>query len=153
TTVELHRLDRTTHKLTLTSRAEKKRALLVRLCGEGYAITSGAPEDVRSPGEPRYARLTLEPKEKKTTEVVEEGKFVERVAIDQLTSVRISNLLAAKQLSPDVRATLTALKAELTRSEVAAARLEKIDARLKQLETDGARLRDGLTAAGKGGAQ
>jgi hypothetical protein len=152
TTVELHRLDRCVHKLTLTSRTEKKRTVLVRMSGDGYAVTAGAAEDVRSPGEPRYARLTLEPKEKKVAEVVEEGKFVERVAIDQLTSGRISNLLAAK-LSPDVRTTLTALKAELTRSEVAAARLEQISGRLQQLDTDSARLRDGLTAAGKGGAQ
>jgi hypothetical protein len=76
---------------------------------------------------------------------------VERIAVDKLSSQRLSRLLAAA-LKPDVRATLEGLKTEALRAEAATERLAKIEARLKELETDGARLRDDLAAAGKGGA-
>jgi hypothetical protein len=149
--VELHRLDRQTHKLTLTSRSEKKRTLLYELGREGYRVISGAEEDVRSPGQPRYARLALEPKEKRTTEVVEEGAIVERVAFEKLDSKMLDRLLAAK-VSPEVRATLSMLKQEVLRAEGATARVAKIDARVKELEADGQRLRDDLAALLKAGA-
>jgi hypothetical protein len=149
--VEFHRIDRQTHKLTLTSRAEKKRTLLFELGREGYRVVSGAEEDVRSPGQPRYARLTLEPKEKRTTEVVEEGAVVERVALEKLDSKWLDRLLAAK-VSPEVHATLAMLKQEALRAEGAAARVAKIDDRLKELDGEAARLREDLAALLKAGA-
>ncbi|MBK7863097.1 MAG: hypothetical protein IPJ65_31705 [Archangiaceae bacterium] len=150
--VELHRVDRKSWRLELTSRSEKKRTVLFELgSGAGYRVTAGAEEDVRSPGQPRYARLALAPKEKRTAEVVEEGAIVERVPVEQLTSSRLDALLA-RQLDALVRATLVALRSEAGRAEAAAERVRKIDARLHQLEGDSARLRDDLAAAGKGGA-
>jgi hypothetical protein len=150
--IELHRVDRLTHRLTLTSRSDKKRTLLLDLDREGYRVSTGAIEDVRSPGQPRYARLTLEPKEKRKCDVVEEGAFVERVSLDRLTAERLDKLLA-RPLSSDVRATLSGLKSEVLKAEAAAARLAAVDRRIEQLYSDGIRLRDDLTAAGKGGAQ
>jgi hypothetical protein len=150
--IELHRVDRLTHRLTLTSRSEKKRTLLLDLDREGYRVSTGAIEDVRSPGQPRYARLTLEPKEKRKCDVVEEGAFVERVSLDRLTAERLDKLLA-RSLSADVRATLSGLKSEVLKAEAAAARLAAVDRRIEQLYSDSIRLRDDLTAAGKGGAQ
>jgi hypothetical protein len=150
--VELHRVDRKTHRLELTSRAEKKRTLLLELGADtGYRVISGAEEDVRSPGEARYARLTLEPRERRTVRVVEEGAIVERVPVDQLSAHRLDALLV-EQLDAGVRATLVTLRAEAGRAEAAAERIRKIDARIHEVEGDGSRLRDDLAAAGKGGA-
>lgn len=152
TTVELHRVDVRKHTLDLTSRADKKRTLLFELTtGNGYRVVDGAEEDVRSPGQPRYARLTLDPKQKRTVEVREEGAVVERVALESLTAQRLDRLLAQK-IGADVRTTLGGLRAEVARAEAAAERVGKIDARLRQLEADSGRLRDNLAAAGKGGA-
>jgi hypothetical protein len=149
--VELHRIDRQTHKLTLTSRSEKKRTLLYELGREGYRVVSGGEEDVRSPGQPRYAKLSLEPKEKRTTEIVEEGAIVERVAFDKLDSKWLDRLLAGK-VSPEVRATLAMLKQEVLRAEGAAARVAKIDERVTKLEAEAVRLREDLAALLKAGA-
>ncbi len=152
TTVELHRVDVRKHTLDLTSRADKKRTLLFELgTGNGYRVVDGAEEDVRSPGQPRYARLTLEPKQKRTVDVREEGAVVERVTLEGLTTQRLDRLLAQK-IGADVRTTLGGLRAEVARAEAAAERVGKIDAQLKQLEADSGRLRDNLAAAGKGGA-
>lgn len=151
--VELHRIDRKTHRLGFTSRSEKKRTVLFELGGESvYRVVAGAEEDVRSPGQPRYARLALAPKEKRTVDVVEEGAIVERLTIDALSTMRLDRLLAAAKLSGDVRSTLTALRTEVARAEAATARVQKIDARIRELEVDGNRLRENLAAAGKGGA-
>lgn len=150
--VELHRVDVKKHTLELTSRAARKRTLLVELgTGNGYRVVSGAEEDVRSPGEPRYARLSLEPKQKREAVVVEEGAVVERVALEQLNTRRLDGLLAQK-VPAEVRATLSALRAEVARAEDATDRVARLDASIKQVEADGARLRDNLFAAGKGGA-
>ncbi len=151
TTVELHRVDRHTHTLTLTSRVDKKRTLLIELSSEGYRVTKGADEDIRSPGQPRFARLTLEPHEQRDVDVVEEGGVVERIAVDQLSSQRLE-LLLAQPVSAEVKTTLVALKTEALRAEAAVSRLAGIEARVRELEADSVRLRDDLAATGKGGA-
>jgi len=150
--VELHRVDTKTHHLELTSRSDKKRTLLFELTtARGYRVVSGAEEDVRSPGQPRYARLTLDPKAKRSVDVVEEGGVVERVALESLTSQRLDRLLAQKIEAP-VRATLTSLRTELARAETAAENVRKLEARIREVEADSVRVRDNLAAAGKGGA-
>jgi hypothetical protein len=149
--IELHRVDKVVHRLELTSRAKDARTLLVQLPRESYRVTSGAEEDVRSPGEPRYARLTLKAKEKKTAEVVEEGAVKERFAFDALTTSRLDAMLA-QQVAPAVRTQLLAVRSEVARVESARKRLEELAARQKSLELDVARVRDILAAAGKGGA-
>ncbi len=150
--VELHRVDTKTHHLELTSRSDKKRTLLFALTlARGYRVVAGAEEDVRSPGQPRYARLTLEPRAKREVDVVEEGAVVERVALESLTSQRLDRLLAQK-IDAGVRTTLSSLRAELARAEAAAERVARLEARIREVEADTARLRDNLAAAGKGGA-
>ncbi|MBL8955333.1 MAG: hypothetical protein JNK82_31455, partial [Myxococcaceae bacterium] len=146
-----HRVDRLTHHLDLTSRSEKKRTLLFGLKTNGYRVVAGAEEDVRSPGQPRYARLTLEPKAKRAIDVVEEGAVVERIAMEHLSTQRLDALLAQK-VDAGVRTTLVSIRTEVARAEAAAERVRKLEGRIAQIEADTARLRDNLAAAGKGGA-
>jgi|CXWL01.1.fsa_nt_gi hypothetical protein len=149
--IEFHRVDRRIHKLNLTSRSAKKRTVLLELDSEGYRVVAGAEEDVRSPGQPRYARLVLEPRQTRAVDVIEEGAMVERVNIDGLSSARLTALRAEKT-SSKVRGVLIALRAEIVRVESAKARQRAIDLRVKELEGDVVRVRENLTAAGKGGA-
>ena len=114
-------------------------------------MTSGADEDVRSPGEPRYARLVLKAKEKKTAEVIEEGAVQEHLAFDALSTTRLDAMLA-QQVAPAVRTQLLAVRGEIARVELARKRLDELAARQKAVEVDVLRVRDNLAAAGKGGA-
>jgi hypothetical protein len=149
--LELHRLDRLTHKLEVVSRAGVARTLLVELPREGFRVTQGAEEDVRSPGQPRFARFSVAAKEKRTQEVVEEGAMKERVQFDQLSTSKLDAMLALG-VDASVRATLLSVRVEVARVEAAKKRLEELAARQKVLETDVTRVRDNLAAAGKGGA-
>jgi hypothetical protein len=150
--LELHRIDKLVHTLELVSRAKVTRTLLVQLPRESFRVMSGAQEDVRSPGEPRYARLTLGAKEKKTVQVVEEGALKERIGFDQLSTSKLDAMLAEKVAEP-VRGQLLAVRAEVARVESAKKRLDELAARQKAVEADVTRVRDNLAAAGKGGAQ
>ena len=150
--VELHRVDRQIHNLKLTSRSLKPRMLLVPLPAEGYRVTAGAEEDIRSPGQPRYARVKLKPKEVKDLDVVEEGARVERIRYDALGSVRLDQLLATA-VPKDVRPVLLGLRAEVGRLEEKQGRQQRVEQRIREIEADVARTRENLAAAGKGNAR
>ena len=149
--LELHRLDRITHKLELVSRAGVSRTLLVELPREGFRVTKGAEEDVRSPGQPRFARFSVAAKEKRTQEIIEEGAMKERVSFDQLSTSKLDAMLALG-IDAGVRATLQSVRVEVARVEAAKRRLDELAARQKAIEADVTRVRDNLAAAGKGGA-
>lgn len=150
--LELHRVHRVTHRLELTSRALVPRTVLVELPRQGYRVTAGAEEDVRSPGEPRYARLALAPRERRTNEVVEEGALAERVGFDALSTAALDAMLAQAAVAEPVRAQLLAVRAQVARAEGAKKRLGELLARQRAVEVDVARTRENLGAAGKGGA-
>ncbi|MBX7116245.1 MAG: hypothetical protein K1X64_18095 [Myxococcaceae bacterium] len=148
--IELHRIERRVHRLTLTSRSAKKRTVLYTLDSEGYRIVSGAEEDVRSPEQPRYARFTVEPRQEKKIEVVEEGAWVDRLSVTDLSSTQLTELLALK-VPLKVHEALTTLQAQVQRVEKSKVRQQQIDERVKELNGDVTRLRETLAAAGKGG--
>lgn len=150
--LELHRIDKQLHGLKLTSRSLKPRTLLVQLPNEGYRVTAGGEEDVRSPGQARYARVKLKAREVKELDIVEEGAIVERVRVDALTSARLDQLLATA-LPADVKPVLVTLRGEVVKLEEAQARQVKVAARMREIEADLARTRENLAAAGKGNAR
>jgi hypothetical protein len=107
--LELHRVDRLTHRLAVTSRSERPRVLLVALPQEGYRVTAGAEEDVRSPGEPRYARVAIKPKAEQVLEVVEQGAFVQRVPVESLGSAFLEDQLGRPGLLAPMKVALEKL--------------------------------------------
>ncbi len=150
--VELHRIDRQVHGLELTSRSLKPRVLLVELPVEGYRVTSGGDEDVRSPGQPRFARVKLEPKEVRTLEVIEEGAVVERLRQDTLGTARLDKLLATA-VPDEVKGPLLTLRVEAAKLEEKQRRQQVVELRIREIESDVVRVRENLAAAGKGNAQ
>lgn len=146
--LELTRVDRLVHELTLTSRAAVARTVLVQLPEEKYRVVEGAEEDVRSPQQPRYGRLQLGAREEKTTQLVEEGAVVERLPAEQLQSSRLAQWLTLP-MADEVRKTLLAVKAEVEAAERSQARVATLDARLLQLDVDLSRTRQNLEALGK----
>jgi hypothetical protein len=150
--IELHRVDRVTHALKLVSRSEHPRTLLFELPREGYRVTSGGDEDVRSPGQARYARVQLAARESKEVPLLEEGRVVQRLRPESVTVHMLDGLLAEK-VEPDVRATLLALRGEATRAEDAQQRRSDAERRIREMELDVTRLRENLAAVGKGGAK
>lgn len=149
--LELTRVDRLVHSVHFTSRADKPRTVLVQLPEEGYRVVTGGEEDVRSPGQPRYARVPVKPKSEESVDLVEEGAVVERLALESLSSLRVAELLRRK-MPDDARALLAGLQSRLEQHEAALARVQAIDARTREVEADLVRLRENLAAAGKGGA-
>ncbi|MCC6336237.1 MAG: hypothetical protein IT380_19895 [Myxococcales bacterium] len=149
--LELTRVDRLVHTVSFTSRTDKARTVLVELPEQGYRVVKGGEEDVRSPGQPRYARLAVAAKASEAVEVVEEGAVVERLAPESLSSARVAELLR-KKMPDDGRALLASLKARLEQHEAATARAQAIDAKIRDVESTIARTRDNLAATGKGGA-
>jgi hypothetical protein len=149
--LELTRVDRLVHSVNFTSRADKPRTVLVELPEEGYRVVTGGEEDVRSPGQPRYARVTVKPKSEESVDLVEEGAVVERLVPEDLTSARVAALLGRK-MPDEGRAILATLKARLEQHEAALARAQALDAKIRDVEVDVTRVRDNLAATGKGGA-
>ncbi|MEW5742497.1 MAG: hypothetical protein AB1938_26500 [Myxococcota bacterium] len=149
--LELTRVDRLVHTVHFTSRTDKPRTVLVELPEQGYRVVTGGEEDVRSPGQPRYARLTVAAKASEAVDVVEEGAVVERLAPEGLSSARVAELLK-KKMPDDARGLLASLKARLEQHEAASARAQAIDAKIREVEATIARTRDNLAATGKGGA-
>lgn len=149
--LELTRVDRLVHQVGFTSRADVPRTVLVQLSEEKYRVVSGGEEDVRSPGQPRFGRVTVAPHAEESVELVEEGAVIERLPAAGLTALRVAHLL--ERPAPDeVKGLLVALKGELTRAEAATARVAQLDAQLKQVEADLARTREHLAAVSKGAA-
>jgi len=149
--LELTRVDRLVHSVKFTSRADKPRTVLVELPEEGYRVVTGGEEDVRSPGQPRYARVPVKPKSEESVDLVEEGAVVERLAPESLSSARVAELLK-KKMPDDARGILASLKARHEQHEAALARVQTIDARIHDVELDVGRVRENLAATGKGGA-
>jgi hypothetical protein len=146
--LELTRVDRLVHTLSLTSRTKDTRTLLFELPEHGYRVVTGAEEDVRSPNQPRYARLSLHAHAKEDVDVVEEGAVVERIAAGALTLVRLDALLA-QPLPPEARKVLVAARADVEAAEQSAAKLATLEAQLRGLEVDLGRTRESLAAVGK----
>ncbi len=146
--LEIARVVRAVTTLELTSRTQAARTLLVALTDERYRLASGGEEDVRSPGEPRYARVTLEPKASKTVELVDEGGVVERLAAQSLSSAAVRGLLETAPAG-DAKRTLGRLLEELTSAEAQSAKAAQLEGRQKELEADLSRLRENLAAVGK----
>ena len=142
------RVDRLRHELRVHSRATVGRTLLVQLHDETFRVVSGAEEDVRSPMQPRYARLTIAAKEEKVVPVIDEGAVIERIPAAQLRSAQVASWLQ-QPLSDEVRRTLTEVRSEVARAEAATQRVSQLDARLAQLDADLARTRENLGALGK----
>lgn len=146
--LEITRVDRLVHSVEFTSRTDATRTVLVELSEAKYRVTAGGEEDVRSPNQPRFGRITVEPRAAKTVDLVEEGAVVERIAASSLSSQRLSQLLGHK-LPDDARSLLVSLRNEILRAEQAQQRLATLDAALRQLEADLARTRENLAAVGK----
>lgn len=150
-TVELHRVDTLTHDVELTSRSAKARTVLVELSERRFVVTQGATEDVRSPGQPRFARLSLTPREVKTFAVKEQGAVVEKVALSQLDTRRLDALLAQGP-SGEAKVALGQLREQVAKREALSRKAQELEAKVLELERDVGRVRDNLAAAGKGGA-
>ena len=149
--LEVHRVHTLAHQLSLDSRSERPRTVLFELPMEGYRVTAGAEEDVRSPGQPRYARLTVKPHEKKDVTVSEEGSFRESIALESIQKEKIDELLDG-QVPDEVKKLILAVRAEVVRRDIAQQQLFEVNASIAETERDLARVRDNLAAAGKGGA-
>jgi hypothetical protein len=146
--LELTRVDRLVHHIDFTSRTSDTRVVLVELEEQKYRVVSGGEEDIRSPGQPRYGRISIAPKASESVELVEEGAVVERIAAESLSSQRIAALLTHK-MPDDVKTLLTQLKTEVTRAEEALTKVAALYAKMRQTETDIARTSDNLAAIGK----
>lgn len=149
--LELTRVDRLVHTVGFTSRAAVARTVLVELPENGYRVVAGGEEDVRSPNQPRYGRVTVASHAQENVDLVEEGAVIERITAESLTSTRLAGLLSQK-LADDVRATLASVQAEIVKAEQDQARVATLERSLAELTADLARARDNLAAAGKGGA-
>lgn len=148
--LEITRVDRLVHQVDFTSRTDAPRTVLVELTQQKYRVVSGGDEDVRSPGQPRYGRINIEPRASKTVELIEEGAVVERITADSLSSYRIGTLLA-RTLPDEAKTLLLSLRTEIERAEAAQQKVVQIDVRLREIETDIARTRENLNAVSKGG--
>ncbi len=148
------RVDVLTHSVAVTSRADVAREMLIELPEAKFRVTSGAIEDVRSPGQPRFGRLSVPAHGETTLEVVEEGAVEERVSLEHATEAKLGEMLAkaAATLPAGERQLLERVKLEVGRVEAARARAAKLDEQLAQITTDIAELRESLAAMGKGGA-
>jgi hypothetical protein len=147
--IGVQRIDQSMHDLDLTSRSDRPRVLLLALDSHEHArVVSGAEEDVRSPGQPRYARLSLGAHERMKTEVVEEQSTVESMRPDQMTTARIDGMLASRSLPDGNRRALQKARVEAAHMEIAVLQEKEAEKRLKQAETDVQRLRKSVSAAG-----
>jgi len=152
--LSLKRVDVITHQLTLRSRADVQRTLLVELPARQFRLTVGAEEDVRSPEQPRYARLTLEAHGDTTMELVEAGAVEERLALSGLSVEKVTALLqtASPTLPEGERAQLERVKVTLVQAETEFTRAASMRERLTRLNGEIDELRQSLTAVGKAGA-
>lgn len=146
--LELTRVDRLVHTLALNSRAAVPRTVLVQLSDSRYRVTAGAEEDVRSPGQPRFGRVTVAPKHEETIELVEEGAVIEHLDATALNTARL-NALLEQTMPTEVRATLSAVRDQIALAEEKTARVAQLDVRMREIEGDLVRTRDNLAAVAK----
>lgn len=144
-------MERVSHELRVTSRSDRPRTLLVSLEAEGYRVTSGAEEDVRSPGQPRYARLQLGPREVSSATIVEERASARR--FDVTEPEVIDGLIETGGLDEAARARLLAARVGAVEAQAALAIIAAQTKRIEVLIADAARLREGLEASGRGGSR
>jgi hypothetical protein len=149
--LEVAWVNRVTHALTVSSKATTSRKLLLELHGDRYRLISGADEDARSPGQPRYAKLSVAAHADEAFELVEDGVVAERMMLASLTSRRLSELLE-RSTKPELRALLSGLLRNVGRAEALEAATRKQAAQASTIESNVTRLRASLEAAGKGGA-
>jgi hypothetical protein len=114
-------------------------------------VVLGAEEDVRSPGQPRYARLTLAAHAAPHFTIVEEGAVTERIAADLLSTTQLDRLVAATTEAQATH-TLLAVRQEIARAEQAQVRLGELEQQSAELEQALQRARDNLAALGKASA-
>ncbi|MCK6551449.1 DUF4139 domain-containing protein, partial [Myxococcota bacterium] len=148
--VFVHRDVKRVEALSLVSRSDRPRTLLVELGADGHAIESGATEDVRSPGQPRYGRITLAAREKKSATITEVAR--RREVIDVLDLAVLDGLLRSPELDDASRRKLRDVRPHALAAKTAKDVLATADARRVALEADVARLRASVTAAGQGGS-
>lgn len=146
--LELTRVDRVVHTVNLESRSATDKTLLLQLPAGNSRVVSGAEEDVRSPGQPRYARLTLPAHGAPHLKVIEEGAVTERIAADSLSTSRLDRLIAATT-DAQAKQTLGAVRQEVALAEQAQAKLAELERHSAELEQALARVRENLTALGK----
>lgn len=151
--IEIHGIDKLVHRVTATSRTDKPRTLLLHLPQEDFAITEGATEDVRSPGQPRLARVSLAPRNKSVFTITEESALVTTLTSTDMDPSRLDELLGSPHLDATVRAALVAARADAVRAEDAEARERQANQQVKSTTELIDRLRANLEAAGKGGAK
>jgi hypothetical protein len=135
--------------LALVSRSERPRVLLVELGGEGHGIEAGATEDVRSPGQPRYGRVSLAAREKKAVTITESAR--RREAFDVLDVAVLDALLLSPELDEASRRKLRDTRPHALAAKTARAVLATADARRTALDADVTRLRASITATSQGG--
>lgn len=145
--LELHRVDVFKHALTVTSRSSKPRVLLVELEDNRSRVTQGAQEDVRSPGQPRFARLQVQAKYDGLLAFVEEGAVMESLSAEAITTQRLDALLTAA-VAPAVRQQLKTLRGRAEAIERETAQAKALEGELTELEKEGQRVRASLSAAG-----
>lgn len=146
--LELTRVDRLVHTIDFTSRTDAQRTVLVELTEQRYRVVGGGEEDVRSPGQPRYGRITIAPHASEQVELSEEGAVVERISAEQLSVARVDGWLARK-IPDDARALLGRVRTELVKVETATTQVSALQAKLGAIEADVQRTRENLAAVGK----
>jgi hypothetical protein len=146
--LSLTRIHKVVHHLSLSSKSNRDKMLLVELPEQGYKLQNGI-EDVRSPGQPRYARVSLKAHAESMVELIEEGAFTERLSANQLSSVALSGVLSSN-ISADTKTLIQKLKIEVDKKEQSQVRLSILDSDLKTLERDVIQTRENLVAMGKG---
>jgi hypothetical protein len=151
--VEIHRVDRLVHQLDATSRSDRGRILLVELPNSHYRVVEGAEEDVRSPDQPRYARVRLDPRRQQTFRFTEEGAVAERIPASQLTTSYIDSLMKSDRLDEASRSGLVAARVQAVQFAAASSKQAEAKKRLAEAQQDLERLRANVESAGKGGAR
>ncbi len=143
--LEVKERQRLTQNVTMTSHSPRPRTLLLELNGEGYNLMSGATEDPRSPGQPRYGRVSLAPRQSATFAVVEETLQKRRYAANELTVEQVRRLQALAD-APG-KATLQPILTAVERAAHARELQATLDTRLKDVDAQLTRVKDLLTAA------
>ncbi len=147
----VNRVDTLTHRLSLHSRTEAERTLLVELPEARFRVSGGGEEDVRSPGQPRYGRVTLAPRAEAEVALAEEGTVELRLPLKSLAASQVAGLAAhaGASLAAAEKARLEQLAGDLARAEASDGEAAKWATKLEVISQDITRVRDDLAAVGK----
>ena len=136
---------RDTHEIVIESHSARPRTLMVELNDQSYKLISGATEEARSPGQPRYARLTLPPKKTQTFALAEEALVRRRYHANDLSQAEMKELLAIA--TPESKALLTTVSAAVDKATNARRLQAEVDVKLRALDAENARLKELMTAS------